>query len=318
MKKKIAISISIALFVVFVTVLVIGVFKQSKDNTDKSKEIEQIMLLEEDKAQAQRKIKDLEKKYNLEREEKPTLEFLFNKPSKEIYTSFYPVMKERKVQGVVAISPDEFPGKNLNMSKTQFVELLNEGWDYALYWNGKGNFYDFMREAKDFFSLHGLTMPQNIYFKSGTYSKKYDKTIEEYKFTTVIHSGEELLSLTQSNVKESIWKIGSYPAFASSKKVYNEFIRTRGNLIFVLDFYSDSLSNIKSKDIKIMFDTYKESAKENNSLITTISQARDIHFNISDSDKALKKKYINERKKLEEEIEKIDKQMRNIYYGQEK
>ena len=313
MKKKIIISVSVFCSIAFIVSLILGIAAQNEEKSKIDYKFEQIKALEAEKASALKEIEDLEKEYNKKREEKATMQILLTSCDKEFFDKLYPSMQSEKLKGVIAFTLDDFPGENGNITMQELHNLIKEGWDYAVIWDGKGDFNKFMREAKDSFFVHRLMMPKTIYFKADRYYKKYDKETEEFGFNNVIHHGEEGMDKVTYQFTKPLLKLGSYPMMnLLSDDYYKKAASLGGNIIYEIDL--DFMNEFSKEYMKEFLSALKKEVQSNDCLITTISQARDIHFNISDSDKALKKKYISERKALEERVGKIDQQMRDIYY----
>ncbi len=76
----------------------------------------------------QQEIDDLEEEYSLKMEGTGTAEVLFTHPDARVYEEAYPIMEEYGYTGVLAVSEQQFPGTEGNMSLEQFQELIQAGW----------------------------------------------------------------------------------------------------------------------------------------------------------------------------------------------
>lgn len=317
MKNKTLIKylISSGFILVFMALVLFGIFEQNKKSQELSNIVEEVKTLEEEKAYNKRKIDDLEKEYKGKLKEKATAQILFTKPYKKVYTQFYYPMNEKGVKGIIALSPKNFIGKENCISRNEFNEMIKSGWEYAVIWDGEGDFNDFMRTVKDTFYAEKLTMPKTIYFESKTYSNKYNKTIQKYGFNTVIHHGEEKLSLISGEFTEPIWFIGTAPVLSTKESInVSQLLKKRGNIVYNVEL--DKIDErVPINAIIEIITSFKDLERKNPFLICTIAPARNIHGKLTIEDKMLNAQYQKKRQVFEEKIKELDDKIDKIYYG---
>ncbi len=97
----------------------------------------------------------------------------------ELYTELYPVMKKHGRVGVMALSPQEFPGNEGKITKEQFDELTKAGWTACAVWNGVEPLDVFRKEIEERFKELGLKMPETIYVSVGEELAELADAVEE-------------------------------------------------------------------------------------------------------------------------------------------
>ena len=80
-----------------------------------------------------------------------------------LYTELFPVMKKHGRVGVMALSPQEYPGNEGKITKEQFEEMKKAGWTACVVWNGVEPLDVFRKETEEKFRDLGLKMPETIY-----------------------------------------------------------------------------------------------------------------------------------------------------------
>ena len=84
-----------------------------------------------------------------------------------LYTDLFPVMKEHKRVGVMALSPREFPGNEGKITKDQFTEMTKAGWTTCVVWDGVEPLDVFRTETEKKFKELGIAMPETVYVSLG-------------------------------------------------------------------------------------------------------------------------------------------------------
>ena len=317
-KNIILYSISIIFLAIFVGLLGFGIHSQNKKSLELSNKVSEIKVIEEDIAHNQRLIESLEKEYKSKLKEKATVETLFESPSSIVYKEFFPQMKNRNIKGIIALSPDNFIGGKGSITKSQFNEMIKAGWEYAVIWDGKGDFDSFMKNTKNKFDSQKIAMPPIMYFEPKTYSKKYNKTLEKYKIKTVIHHGEENLSLISGKFTKPVWFIGSASILSTRHNInISSVIKDRGNIVYTVNDGDLKIPNASKFILELIMNS-KNSETKQPLLITSVKEARDIHGNLSSSDLKLSSDFRKQRKVYEDKIDKLNGEIKEIYYGNNK
>ena len=113
-----------------------------------------------------------------------------------IYTEIMNLVAEESITdqtGMIAISPNELPGDEGNMTKDQFDEMLANGWTVTLRYRGAakdGSLDEYIKAAHKTLTEKGYEIPSSLYFDLNTYSIMYDDVLEEHGIKYAIHHGE--------------------------------------------------------------------------------------------------------------------------------
>ena len=314
-KNIIFYSISVVFLTIFIGLFGFGILSQNKKSLELSQKVSEIKVIEEEIAHNQRLIESLEKEYKGKLNEKATSQTLFLSANEKVYKDFFPAMKAKEIKGITAFSLESFPDKAGCITKAQLNEMIKAGWEYAILWDGKGNLDSYLNQMRTEFSKAKIEMPQTFYFYPKTYSKKYNKTLEKYNFNTVIHHGEEDLSLISGKFTKPIWFIGAAPILSTRQSVnVAKVIRERGNMVYTVEI--ENMNNkAESEFIKSLIVGSKNAENQESFLATNIKEARDIHGNLSNSDLKLSADFRKKRKVYEDKIKELDDKIDKIYYG---
>lgn len=138
------------------------------------------------------------------------MSFVFVGLDSALYTDVYPIMSDGEVKlvGVIALSQDELPGVEGNITLDQYEELILTGWGNALYWNGEGALSEFISEMRISLDDLGIALPKSIIFAEDSYSQSYDQLLLECGIENAVHSGEEDLHYIEKNEPEGVWHPG--------------------------------------------------------------------------------------------------------------
>ena len=127
-----------------------------------------------------------------------------------LYTDAYPLMSagDVKLVGVMALSEDELPGTDGNITVAQYEELISLGWGDALYWDGDGDLGAFLRGMQVLLADIGMPLPKSVIFAEEAYSLSYDSVLAEYGIENAVHSGEANLAYIEKSEPDGIWHPG--------------------------------------------------------------------------------------------------------------
>lgn len=137
----------------------------------------------------QQEIDDLEEEYSLKMEGTGTAEVLFTHPDARVYEEAYPIMEEYGYTGVLAVSEQQFPGTEGNMSLEQFQELIQADWSTCIVWSGD-DMYTWLGALALKMQETGVPGSSVMYFPSETYLKEYDEILLAHGFAAAVHHGE--------------------------------------------------------------------------------------------------------------------------------
>ena len=146
------------------------------------------------------------------------MSFVFLALDSGLYDDVYPIFSEGdiKLTGVMALSEDELPGSDGNITVEQYAELTELGWDTALYWkgtadegsDGKSELTAFLEAMRAALAELEIDYPASIVFEDGAYLPEYDGILEEYGLINVLHDGSNEYGIVALGLPEGIWRSG--------------------------------------------------------------------------------------------------------------
>ena len=223
------------------------------DSSARSGEQQKLAAFENDTRALISKRLELELEYaNIERVALDKLEngsyigLLFSEIDKELYTLFSYHFKGKLSYGAtMCLSPGAMPGDDGCISLIQFYEMLLADWQYAVYWDGEGELSEYLAAAQSEFAKYGISFPDTVAFKSGTYTAMHDGVLSAYGIKNVLHHGEESRKLIEKSVKEQIWRPGvlSWNTIGYSNAMLIEVINHGGIAFFEVNFSGGSEIN---------------------------------------------------------------------------
>lgn len=118
----------------------------------------------------------------------------------ELYTELFPVMKKHGRVGVMALSPQEFPGNEGKITQEQFEEMTKAGWTVCAVWNGVEPLDVFREEIEERFNTLGLKVPETVYVSLDEELADLAAAVEEMQQEST--SGAEETSGTEAETEE--------------------------------------------------------------------------------------------------------------------
>lgn len=140
------------------------------------------------------------------------MSFAFTEIDEALYTEVYPMMcpdgEEIDLVGVMALSKDELPGMDGNISMEQYLELASVGWGTALYWDGMGELEGFIVEMQSLLGELEIDLPASVIFAKGSYDTSCDEMLTRYGIKNAVHSGEGDLKYIEKTAPDGVWHPG--------------------------------------------------------------------------------------------------------------
>ena len=119
-------------------------------------------------------------------------QLLVTELDEDLYTRLYPLMRDRDLHGILALSREQLPGQEGKISFEEFNELLEKGWTLCLSFPG-GDFDDWYDAMSDWLEDLSLPRPEAVYFP------EWDPTLVDklrtYGFTIAIQQESEQIQL---------------------------------------------------------------------------------------------------------------------------
>lgn len=231
---------------------------------------------------------------------------LFEELDEALYTDALPILAERDYVGVMALSPQSYPGREGCITVEQFNELLSTGWETCLYWPKTMELGDFLEQMAPILEMLALERPTTMDVEGISYSHLKDEGLLKEGFTTVIHHGE-LGEVIAREDKLPLFYIGvvgwnSGEAVQALRNIINY-----GGSVAIGVVFSDSIFvGFEEESFAAMCDNLQAQAEKLH--LTDLSGMRENLAEFDDNN------YYSARKTyLEAELERYDREIEAIY-----
>lgn len=271
---------------------------------DQYEQAAQILRLE--RSEVERELKEVKQKLREIVLGEGSFLLLFEESDERIYTEVLPILTEHDYVGVLALSPQSYPGKEGCITKAQFDELLSVGWETCLCWEANTKIDDYLKEMEPVLKELDIECPTVIEAAARTYQPYKDEMLSDAGFTTVIHHGEtgEIVAREDSEEVFHVGAVGwnSVDAVTAIKNV----IQYGGSLVLGVDFSESPLSGFQKETFAVMCNNLKGQDAQLHP--TTMQGLRE---NLGE---ATANNYYSARKSyLEAELERHDREIEAIY-----
>ena len=311
--KKIGIVLSVVLAVLFGFLL----WRDKKTEDMQAAQINalysQASSLEKEREAIQRQLDQLPEKYQEKQSGKATEQLLFTELDGQLYHEVYPLMQEFQVNGVMALSLQEMPGMDNKITREQFDELIDAGWTYCLLWDGQQELSSWLDTIQALLIEEELSMPQVLYFNTGTYFSQADDIIFQYGITTAVHPGEEDLPLIALENDSNVWQLGCYPWNGYNVvPSISDMINSSGNLSFCVSFNGtdDAYHQTSFRNMLAYVTACRD---EELLLITDFEKARFIQEENMAERRELESEFQTQEEKLQAQLDSVNSQLRELY-----
>ena len=286
-------------------------YKEQKEQLAQKEEAErQLRPLDVEWSRLQQEMTSLEEEYTFKIKGTGTAEVIFTQPDVRVYEEAYPIMQEYGYIGVLAVSEQQFPGTEGNMSLEQFQELMNAGWTTCIIWNG-ADMSSWLEALSVKLQETGVPGSSVMYFPSETYSDEYDEILLAYGFTAAVHHGETREILISGD-EEGIWHPGVVGMQGETPRYYLEdAVNSKANIVYTVGWQQDD-EMYNEKMFRSMLSYFKNYQEENGLQVTDIVGARSYKQQLANDQGAIEQEYTQKREELEQQIEDVERQMEEI------
>ena len=166
-----------------------------------------------------------------------------------IYSQLYPIVSERNnIFPILAISPNQMPGTDGKITKSELHELLAAGWTVALFWEGVSTdevvnldaLDSYLSEMKEALASLGLPMSDTLIFDKFTYSDEYDTVLERHGVRFATHYGDGSYQLIDKEAEGAVMHPGivGWNANGYGNAFLIKVEKEKGNAAFGVEFES--------------------------------------------------------------------------------
>lgn len=313
MNKKVVPIVTIVLAIgLFVFVLFVQK-KEHKKTTRQDLIYEQSRPLSVRKEELEQELETLRKLYEKSISPKASVQVLFTDLNEQVYTTCYPIMKEYEDTGILTVSATQLPGEEGCMTKEQFQELVDAGWDVYVTWQTKGDAKKWWPNLQNKLTVLGVRAGKTMYFPKGTYQADADKVLLELGFTSVLISKNDEESPLQMQEEEGIWHVGAVGMMTSKPKLWlREAVAQDANVAYLVGFsLEEELYNENS--FRSMLNSLEEYKATEELIVTDVEDARDgFRARNLGVDTETEKQYQEQKTALEVELADVKKQLQEM------
>ncbi len=255
----------------------------------------------------------LQQSYLRQKDHPATEHFLFLDLDSRLYTEAYPQLQKQGLTASIGLSADNFPDGFGTISRAQFDELLEEGWDYCLVCSGEENFKVWDREISRQLKEAGLEKPKTVYFENDSFDESLREELLRCGYEIAVHHGEGGLRLIGKDNVDELWLTGAPPWNYEGVKVdIQELVRFRGDSCFTLRFSKGSETYNRSS-FAAMLEYIWPYLQDGSLQVTGFEQARELHSIRIEGMDMTDEQFEQEKASLDEQIRLLNEQIQELY-----
>lgn len=313
MMKKVAVLLSLA-GILFLTAMFV---QENKKQEERRKEYaafqEELIPLNVKKRHIEQQLeagKDTEKEAE---KKKATTVILFTDLNKKIYDDALPIMNKYGYKGVLAVSDTQFPGEKGCITINRFKSLIKKGWSYCLAWDGETEFYGWLDGMQTRLKKLKLKSPNAIYFENRNYKDSYEKNLAAEGFQTVVHHGEEGLSIIPKEMDGEVWFPGIYGMLGEAPRTQlEEAIKRNSNIVYGVGF-EQAHEKFDKETFDSMLGWFHSYEKEKQLSVTTLEDARKYQEKLQKEAEKSDGKANQATADLQEELDSVNAEIDALY-----
>lgn len=283
------------------------------------------------------------------------MSFVFISLGSGLYDDVLPLFNDNELplKGVMALSPDELPGLEGNITKEQYLEITELGWETAVYWEGPPvdkeelpiekavlssaeRLDAYLTAMQISLTALGIDMPQSLVFGCQITSDEYESVLLKHGIESVLRDDTVNHEIVTTDYPEGVWYSGvlGWRDLYRSTRIKNKVEAEGGYASFMVSFdnskenFSTSFYPLESENVSTgtrlasferMLLRYRESIKSGKIEVLGIAEARARMKNYYDSKEAYIVRSAARIKELDLMIEDVDRRLYELYrefYGE--
>ena len=236
------------------------------------------------------------------------MSFVFVSLDSALYTEIFPLFhdNDQPLKGVMALSLDELPDMDGNVTMEEYDELSMLGWESAVYWTGPvaddgesvsdedatSQLSSYLTELESELEAIGIDMPASIVMPCRVSEGAYEATLETFGIENILHDYENRDDLVSGDKPEGVWHSGvlGWRDLTRSTRIKRTIEAGGGYASFMITFdnspenYDTSFFAIDGEStvngerrvvFSRMLDKFRDSIKYDQIGVVGISEARD-------------------------------------------
>lgn len=187
------------LLVALIGLMVVKGKEQREQQQVLEEQVNYITNIKRTMTQKEEELQELKEKREIERNTKVSIALCIDQMESELYSEIKPLFEDYGWKGTFVIQNGALPGSENSITKTQYNELLDDGWDVAI---GNWDDLDLNREEDrqiwierldeliEKMETEKLSIPKSYYFERNAYAEECEEILKERGFQLICHFGE--------------------------------------------------------------------------------------------------------------------------------
>lgn len=278
----------------------------------------EMLELDSKKTELLNKQKKLEESFSEKKRRSYSVIPVFITPDNSVFPQAIDLINQYGWKGMIGLSRNMIPGNDGCVHLSLYNELLKDGWDSCIYWDGDGELSDYLYSMRRELNNKDIEFPKTVLFEKESYSEEYDRLLEDYGIDTFIcYTDADNLNLSQRKTDNGLrelacseWNRRSFERFASA--AYSQ-----GGLFCTTCYNSNDETESSLAEIEHFLEyLYKAASTDEKFLINNASDAIRVNENELEgafiSEREIKE-YDNQMKEISDEVELIDRKRRELF-----
>lgn len=211
-----------------------------------------------------------------------TAELLFPKLTQGVYREIFPQLNRAGIRGVLTVSMAELPGTGDSLSWSQVKDMVSNGWELCLGFEG-GDLAAVIEQARKVFAEQNLEMPTALYVAPGKLTETVQGTAIVYGMRVIVHHGELDLPIIAYPDNADFWRAGCVHWKPESQgNLRTSLIETGKNVVIVVDVLDQAQPYVSSGLSTLLEDT-EDAVKMGRLTFTGFSEALKMQMEAKDA-----------------------------------
>ncbi len=298
--------------VLLIVLLVLAVAEKPK--TQRQEEIRsRVAPLEQERDRLIAKRDAMQQSFILQTNHPATEHLIFLELDSRIYSEIFPKLQKIDAVGTLGLSPGNFPGDRGMLTREEFNELLEAGWDTCLICGETGDFASWDRDMTQRLEQAGLDKPGTVYFARECFDPAQREEILGCGYRIAVHHGEGGSSLIGKDTPDELWMTGAHAWNYEGVKIdIQELVRFRGDTCFTLSF-SKGADVYGKGAFTSMLDYVLPYLRDGSLILTGFAEARELHSIAIDGTGMTQEQWEEERAEIEKQISELNEQIQELY-----
>lgn len=306
-------TIALALGAVLMIALLILALMDKPKAQKKAEILERAARLEQERDILTTRRDVLQQNYLKQINHPATEHIVFLDLNERLYTDAYPMLEKIGICGSMGLSEGNFPGDPGKITREEFDELLELGWDYCVVCGESEDFPAWDREITLRLEEAGLAKPETVLFEENAFDISLREDILRCGYHTAVHHGEGRLSLIGKDSSGELWLTGAqFWNYQGVKIDIEELVRFKGDKCFTVRFTGGYEKFIKDSFASML--EYIDPYLSNETLlVTSFENARGIHDSSAWGGEMTEEQFEQQKTELDERIQTLNEQIQAIY-----